>query len=216
MPELAAIHNSMALQDQHCLREADDDGSEGDVRALASCRAFILAEVSAALGETDELDLDATELVAVGLWHAHQQVPLSRFAFHLGRGAHALQDSFSHGVRAKKQVQTLFNYVEPRLSSYAPARTAPRRSTSRTPSIIASVHASAPAASKGTAAARASDSTVGAGGSAPPGQRAFAVAPRVMRSWQPCCTTEPKVNANAGPGSTTREMIRARRFMQPP
>lgn len=122
MPELAAIHNSMALQDQHCLREADDDGSEGDVRALASCRAFILAEVSVALGESDELDLAATELVAVGLWHAHQQVPLSRFAFHLGRGAHALQDSFSHGVRAKKQVQTLFNYVEPRLSSYAPAR----------------------------------------------------------------------------------------------
>jgi hypothetical protein len=123
MPELAAIHNSKDHQDQHCLRATDDDGAEGDARALAACQAFILDEVALALGDSDEVDPGATEDVLVGLWLAQRRVPLSRYAFHLGRAAHALQDSYAHGFRDDEHhVMTLFNYVEPQLASYAPSR----------------------------------------------------------------------------------------------
>lgn len=123
MPELAAIHNSTGHQEQHCLRSVDDDGAEGDARALAACRAFILEEVGLALGDGDVADVGATEDVLVGLWLGQRRVPLSRYAFHLGRAAHALQDSYAHALRDdERHVATLFNYVEPQLASYDSAR----------------------------------------------------------------------------------------------
>jgi hypothetical protein len=123
MPELAAIHNATVDQDKHCLREVEDDGAEGDVHALEACRASILSELALALGDADLVDLDATEPVKVGLWTGTRTVELSRYAFHLGRASHTLQDAFSHAFRGDDDhVATIFNYVEPALPGYLAAR----------------------------------------------------------------------------------------------
>src|SRR5439155_1678833 len=65
LPALAAVHGDPAHQADHCLRAPADDGSEGDVSALAACRAFILDQVERALGESEDPDLETRESVQV-------------------------------------------------------------------------------------------------------------------------------------------------------
>src|SRR5688572_10248501 len=57
---LSMLHNDPARQPEHCLRQREQDDEQGDVSALASCRAFILGELEAALGAGGEIDTDAT------------------------------------------------------------------------------------------------------------------------------------------------------------
>ena len=128
LAELAAIHNGDQNQAAHCLRSPADDGSAGDVQALEQCRAFILSELSLAQGADQQIDLTATENVTVALAFETAQVTVSRYAFHMGRALHALQDGFSHSFRSDDghQVVAVFNYVDPALSGdYDPARDGP-------------------------------------------------------------------------------------------
>jgi hypothetical protein len=115
------------LQKSHCLRAPTDDGSAGDVSALAACKADMLDELSTALGDGDTPDLTVTESVRLHLvFRGDADVPLPRFSFHLGRATHTLQDSFSHTFRSpdETQVQTVLNWVDWIKGSggYVPAR----------------------------------------------------------------------------------------------
>jgi hypothetical protein len=115
---LPHVHLDDAQQREHCLRAADDDGENGDARALARCRAFILSEVALAVGNDDALDTSAKEPLRVGLRSQTATVPLSRFALHAGHALHALQDSYAHALRTKdaSRVEHVLNYEEPQRS----------------------------------------------------------------------------------------------------
>lgn len=113
--ELSETHNGGHLQAEHCLRNPEQDGAAGDAAAVESCRAFIRSEVALALGDGA---LSATEPVRVALRYQAATVELPRFAFHMGRALHALQDSFTHAYRTAghHRLATVFNYAEPALS----------------------------------------------------------------------------------------------------
>jgi len=103
------------LQKTHCLRAPADDGSAGDLSALAASKADILDQLSTALGDGDTPDLTVTESVRLHLvFRGDADIPLTRFSFHLGRATHTLQDSFSHTFRSPDEVQvrTVLNWVD--------------------------------------------------------------------------------------------------------
>ncbi|MEP6653717.1 MAG: hypothetical protein ABJA82_10180 [Myxococcales bacterium] len=124
---LAELAARPELQREHCLRATADDGPEGDAQALAACKAHILEEIGVALGDGEDPDLAATETVRLHLvFRGDADIPFHRFAFHLGRATHALQDSFTHAFRTpdKRQVRTVLNWVDwlKGGSDYVPAR----------------------------------------------------------------------------------------------
>jgi hypothetical protein len=123
LPRLAAVQNGAGEQHLHCLRELNDNGAAGDMTALQACRQVILDEVAAALGDDDILDLEATESHRVDLAFEDRDLPLSRYAFHLGKAAHALEDSFAHTFRTPdaQQVQSVHTYVGPQQADYQPS-----------------------------------------------------------------------------------------------
>jgi len=99
MVEWAAHHNDADCQDLHCLRAGWHDGAEGDEDALRACRERIRLETELALGD-GELDPNETEMVEVYVaYQGAQEVPLSRFYYHVGRASHVIQDGFSHAYR---------------------------------------------------------------------------------------------------------------------
>jgi uncharacterized protein (TIGR03382 family) len=115
---LAPVHNNPVDQGAHCLRAHADQGSAGDVSALANCRAFITDQFHQAVATADangHFNVGQTESVQV---HVQSRgtigYPLSTFFFHVGRGMHALQDSFTHTFRDPTwhQPGTFFNWVD--------------------------------------------------------------------------------------------------------
>ena len=123
---LARVHNDGEAQAAHCLRASEHDDAEGDHAALAACRRFVLDEIDLALGEADRLDAGETRTVRISLKYQEVDVELSRFAFHMGRALHALQDGFTHAFRhpdAPRVVLSVFNYVDSAFErDYGPAR----------------------------------------------------------------------------------------------
>ncbi|HXU60705.1 MAG TPA: hypothetical protein VN962_03330 [Polyangia bacterium] len=112
LAQLAAVPD---LQRTHCLRGSTDDGDTGNANAVASCRAYILEQVGLALGDGDVPDLDAREPVRLHLeFRGPADIPLPRYAFHMGCATHALEDGFSHAFRSadEHQVKTLLNWVD--------------------------------------------------------------------------------------------------------
>ena len=103
------------LQRLHCLRAPEHDGPAGDRSALEACKAYIVEQIGAALGDADLPDLGANETVRLHLvFRGDADIPLQRFGFHLGQAIHALQDSFTHAFRSpdKRQVRTVLNWVD--------------------------------------------------------------------------------------------------------
>ncbi len=102
-------------QRDHCLRGPTDDGENGSRTALGACKAFMLEEVRLALGDGATPDLAALEEVKLHLvFRGSIDVPLNRYAFHMGRASHALQDSFTHTFRTPDlaRVRTVLNWVD--------------------------------------------------------------------------------------------------------
>ncbi len=124
--ELAAVHSAAEDQREHCLRAPTDDGPEGDVTALASCRGFILGELSLAVGDGADVDLTAAESVPLSLpFSGRRDAAVQRYGWHLGRALHALQDSFAHTLRTPdgRRVRHVLNFVDPaRGGDYSEAR----------------------------------------------------------------------------------------------
>jgi len=126
LPGLASVHNDPDDQRAHCLRAPGDDGPEGDARAVAACRGYVLEQVAAALGASPTLDLTRDEPVRVALtFRGTVSLPLQSYAFHMGKALHALQDSYTHSFRAPDtgHIRHVLNFIdwalEPR---YAPGR----------------------------------------------------------------------------------------------
>lgn len=120
LPGLSAVHGDPKLQSEHCLRSPIDDGDPGDRSAIASCRSLISKELSAALGTSDRIDLEATVLTEVNLaFRGEIEIPVRRFGFHAGRALHALQDSYSHTFRAPadERIRHVLNFVDSTRSS---------------------------------------------------------------------------------------------------
>lgn len=109
------IHAPPLDQYGHALRSAVDDGVEGDAVVATEVRKVIAGfadEARAALAKPrDEqfidvkFDVEGYGLVTLQLWAP---------AYLAGRGAHAMQDSFSHSLRNDDfhQVLTFFNYAD--------------------------------------------------------------------------------------------------------
>ena len=117
---LNGVHQNPVGQREHCLRMAEhDDVPGGDPAgsraALEDCRAFIMEQVTLALGPDETVDLNATETVEMWLaFVGKDEVDVQRFGFHMGQALHALQDSFSHTVRTEDghRVRHVLNYIE--------------------------------------------------------------------------------------------------------
>ncbi len=112
---LIHIHDDPAEQAAHCIRRGEDDGAEGDVGALVACREFVLGELEAGGLLEDELDLTATEPVSSYFrFRGVYELALPRFAYRLGRAAHAIQDGYSHTMRdaATGRVTHVLNWVD--------------------------------------------------------------------------------------------------------
>jgi hypothetical protein len=129
LKDVVALAERTAMPDEqrkHCLRAPGDDGAAGDASALAACKAFILSQLSTALGEGDAPDLGGVESVRVHLvFRGDADLPLPRYAFHLGQATHALQDSFTHAFRSPdlRRVRGVLNWVDwIRDPSYDPTR----------------------------------------------------------------------------------------------
>jgi hypothetical protein len=115
LSDIVHIHNDPEDQPAHCIRGEAHDGPAGDREALAACRAYILGEVAAALGDGDEVDVGAVVPVEIFLTFRGQvTVDLSRYAFHAGRALHALQDSYTHAFRAPAdgRVRHVLNWID--------------------------------------------------------------------------------------------------------
>lgn len=112
---LSAIHNDPARQPEHCIRMKEHDYEAGDALALAACRAYILAELEEALGSGDTVDMTRTETVETRLvFRGRVELELVSYPFHLGRAAHALQDSYTHTFRRAddERVRHVLNWIE--------------------------------------------------------------------------------------------------------
>ncbi|MDX2093314.1 MAG: MYXO-CTERM sorting domain-containing protein, partial [Kofleriaceae bacterium] len=97
---LVHIHNDPDDQPAHCMRKSEHDGPTGDAQAIAACRRFVLGELETAGLYADTLDLTTTEQVPVYLaFRGRIDLALPRFAYHLGRALHAIEDGYMHAFR---------------------------------------------------------------------------------------------------------------------
>ena len=109
------VHDDPATQDSHCIRRQEDDGPQGDVGALAACRAFILGELEAGGLLEDTVDFAAAEKVSSFFrFRGQYEIGLPRFAYRLGRAVHAIQDAYTHSMRdaATGNVRHVLNYID--------------------------------------------------------------------------------------------------------
>lgn len=113
---LVHIHNDPEDQPAHCMRKREHDGSpDGDLAALKACRDFVLNQLADGGLLEDTLDLTATTRVPVYLaFRGNISIDLPRFAYHLGRAAHAVEDSYTHAFRdpATDDVVHVGNWID--------------------------------------------------------------------------------------------------------
>lgn len=116
-PEFAAAQLAEDAQEEHCLRTAAEDFVRGDVDALGHCDSFVQGRAALALGPLEHVDLFATERVRLALRYQDTELELSRFAYRVGQAMHAIQDSYTHTLRAPGAgpVLHVFNFVDPAL-----------------------------------------------------------------------------------------------------
>lgn len=102
----------------HCLRAPWQDGPNGSLAALDSCKDFIRQRVSNALEGLDahgQVDLSRRKAVNVYLeMRGRVTAWLPVYYFEIGRALHTLQDSFSHTYRTPDglRVTVVLNYVD--------------------------------------------------------------------------------------------------------
>lgn len=115
---VATLHGDDALQQQHCLRRAGQDGAAGNTAAVADCRAFIKAKMIAAIDALDARSLPNPAMktdVKVSLsLRGIVTAPLPTFYVRMGEGLHTMQDAFTHTLRTDDgaEIKTVLNWVE--------------------------------------------------------------------------------------------------------
>jgi MYXO-CTERM domain-containing protein len=116
--DLIEVHGSPTHQEEHCIRAEMDDGSAGEVAALAACRAFIRDNATAALDGLDAngaVDPNNRIPLDVYLSIAGSRSPLlPLFYVKMGLALHALEDGFTHTYRNADgtKVTVVLNWIE--------------------------------------------------------------------------------------------------------
>ena len=115
---LVEVHGDPDTQQEHCIRDLDDDNSAGNVSALLACRAFIVdtaTEALAGLGADGVVDPINRMPLQVHVSFAGKVTPsLPLFYVKMGQALHALEDGFTHTYRMPdgSHVTVVLNYVE--------------------------------------------------------------------------------------------------------
>ncbi|MBA3459773.1 MAG: hypothetical protein H0T46_07420 [Deltaproteobacteria bacterium] len=125
LSRLVHIHNDPEDQPAHCMRKQEHDGPTGDAAALQACRDFILNQLADGGLLEEALDLDAVRPVSMYLaFRGRVDVKLPRFAYHLGKAIHALEDSYTHAFRdpPTDRVVHVANWIDSFAASYVVAR----------------------------------------------------------------------------------------------
>jgi uncharacterized protein (TIGR03382 family) len=116
--QLVEVHGNPATQEEHCIRNAEDDGTPGDTAALDRCRAFIHTRISEALtGLAADGTVDATNRMELAVYinFAGRVDPMLPVTYvKLGQAVHALEDGFTHTYRTSDgmTVTTVMNWVD--------------------------------------------------------------------------------------------------------
>ena len=116
--QLVEVHGNPATQEEHCIRNKEDDGTAGDPAALERCRAFIherIAEALEGLAADGTVDPDHRMKLAIYVSFAGRVDPmLPQFYVKLGQAVHALEDGFTHTYRTSdgSHVTTVMNWID--------------------------------------------------------------------------------------------------------
>jgi len=109
----AIITADPTTQDEHCLRDSDDDEPAGSAATFARCGAYIEARAAEAISAL--ADPSARDPIGVFLSiRGDVTASLPAFWVRIGRALHALQDSFSHAYRTSDGMQptVALNWVD--------------------------------------------------------------------------------------------------------
>ncbi|RYE76945.1 MAG: hypothetical protein EOO74_07665, partial [Myxococcales bacterium] len=119
LDSLTYVHGDPADQQEHCLRASDEDEPNGTELAVNKCREYLLKTFNEALdglGEDGAPDINKREDLEITLG-VRGQVDVAVPVFYLRMGAllHAVQDSFTHLLRAQPdnlQVVSTLNWID--------------------------------------------------------------------------------------------------------
>ena len=119
----------------HALRAIEDDFAEGNDSAVAGTRRKIADEIAESQAFQGRPLVEQFVSAPVYLdFYGRFEVDVWGPAYHLGRAAHALQDSFAHTIRDEhsdyRQIVTVFNYVEAITTDHKESRDGVRHSDS--------------------------------------------------------------------------------------
>ncbi|MCA9539086.1 MAG: hypothetical protein KC620_09365 [Myxococcales bacterium] len=119
----------------HSLRGINDNGPEGDVKAVEGTRRLLRKLIDQAT-EAQNKPL-AEQFIKAPVYfdfYGRFEVDVWAPAYYLGRAAHALEDSFAHTIRDDAselhQIVTVFNYVEAITGDFKESRDGLRHSNS--------------------------------------------------------------------------------------
>lgn len=109
------IHVPPLDQYGHALRNADDDGAEGELHALDGIEARLtelLGDVREELARPPEQQREYVDYYFDG--YGLQRIEVWSPAYRLGRAIHLVQDSFSHALRSEDfhRIRHLLNYAD--------------------------------------------------------------------------------------------------------
>jgi hypothetical protein len=116
--ELSQVHGDPANQDEHCLRNKDQDEPGGSEAALADCRKFIRDRIGEALDGLDAggaPDLGRRTSLTVHLsLRGGIGASLPAYYVRMGQALHAVEDSFTHTYRTADgmKVTTVLNWID--------------------------------------------------------------------------------------------------------
>ena len=137
------LHMAEKGQEEHSLRSADQDHTEGDAEAILATKNYIMelvdeayqASVNSRSGEQSKFNPSnikaQSERVEFYLeYYGAIKVEVWKPLFLLGKAAHALQDSFAHSYRSEDtlKIYAVANYLEALSSDFSEGRDGPRHS----------------------------------------------------------------------------------------
>lgn len=135
LSQLAAVHGDPNNQEEHCLRNKDQDEPNGSESAVADCRAFIRGRIVEALDGLDAHgvpDLGKRTSLPIHLaLRGSIDASLPTYYVRIGQAIHAMEDSFSHTYRTPDQMQitVVANWIDEADGTFSESRDGPAHSS---------------------------------------------------------------------------------------
>jgi MYXO-CTERM domain-containing protein len=115
---LSEVHGNPANQDEHCLRNGNQEEPGGSEAAVLACRAFIRTRIEEALdgldakGRPDPARRSPLRLELSLRGNVTAQLPT--YYVHMGHALHAVEDSFTHTYRTPDgmKITVVMNWVK--------------------------------------------------------------------------------------------------------